>query len=58
MAEFDAYVLATACYNAVRPVRSRMLVVALYSLVPNLTLTVDYLFTEIKSKPWLIISYG
>ena len=44
IAPFDAYVLITACYNAGPP--------------GGIKNAIDYLFNEIKGKPWLIISYG
>ncbi|KAE8444878.1 hypothetical protein EG329_014126 [Mollisiaceae sp. DMI_Dod_QoI] len=44
IAKYDAYVLVTACYNQGPP-----------GGVKN---AIDYLYNEIKGKPFLIISYG
>ncbi|KAK0125400.1 hypothetical protein ONS95_000584 [Cadophora gregata] len=44
IAKYDGYVLVTACYNAGAP-----------GAVKN---AIDYLYNEIKGKPFLIISYG
>ncbi|KAH7342751.1 NADPH-dependent FMN reductase [Rhexocercosporidium sp. MPI-PUGE-AT-0058] len=44
IAKYDGYVLVTACYNAGPP-----------GGVKN---AIDYLYNEIKGKPFLIISYG
>ncbi|KAG4436161.1 hypothetical protein IFR05_008365 [Cadophora sp. M221] len=44
IAKYDGYVLVTACYNAGPP-----------GGVKN---AIDYLYNEIKGKPFLVISYG
>jgi len=44
IAKYDGYVLITACYNQGPP-----------GGVKN---AIDYLYNEIKGKPWLIIGYG
>ncbi|PVH89672.1 flavo protein [Cadophora sp. DSE1049] len=44
IAKYDGYVLVTACYNSGAP-----------GGVKN---AIDYLYNEIKGKPFLIISYG
>jgi NAD(P)H-dependent FMN reductase len=44
IAKYDGYVLVTACYNGGPPGR-----------IKN---AIDYLYNEIRGKPWLIISYG
>ncbi|KAH6680553.1 flavoprotein-like protein [Halenospora varia] len=44
MAKYDGYILVTACYNAGPP-----------AAIKN---AIDYLYNEIKGKPFLIISYG
>jgi len=44
IAKYDAYILVTACYNAGAP-----------GGVKN---AIDYLYNEVKTKPWMIISYG
>jgi len=44
IAKYDGYVLITACYNGGPP-----------GGVKN---AIDYLYNEIRGKPWLIISYG
>ncbi|KAH8672509.1 NADPH-dependent FMN reductase [Tricladium varicosporioides] len=44
IAKYDGYVLVTACYNAGPP-----------GAIKN---AIDYLYNEIKGKPFLIISYG
>jgi NAD(P)H-dependent FMN reductase len=44
IAKYDGYVLVTACYNGGPP--------------GGIKNAVDYLYNEIRGKPWLIISYG
>jgi multimeric flavodoxin WrbA len=44
MAKYDGYILVTPCYNEGPP-----------GGVKN---AIDYLYNDIKSKPWMIVSYG
>jgi hypothetical protein len=44
MGKYDGYVLVTACYNNGPP--------------GGINNAIDYLYNEIKDKPFLIVSYG